>query len=133
MNYTFTAKFIPYQFMTMHGLGKKLRTLRELKGFTQENISTHIGMSQKTYSLLENGRSDIKMGDLDKISRLLEVSIPDILTFNEKQIIHTIQHSKYVGQNFFNTDSMEWRSMVEQRLVAIERNLEPDQGNQKDN
>ena len=71
-------------------LGKKLRTLRELKGLTQENIASHTGMSQKTYSLLENGRADIKIGDLEKIADLMEVSIPDILSFNEKQVIHSI-------------------------------------------
>ncbi len=106
-------------------LGKKLRTLRELKGFTQENISDHISMSQKTYSLLENGRADIKMGDLEKISDFMGISIPDILSFNEKQVIHNIQNSHYVGQNFFNTEEMpDWKSEIEQRLATIEEKLQ---------
>lgn len=42
-------------------LGKKLRTLREIKGYSQEYVANEIDISQRTYSKIENGLAKIIM------------------------------------------------------------------------
>lgn len=65
----------------------------------------------------------IKLRDLVKASSLLEVGIPKTLTFGEKQVINTIQHCSYVGQNFFGDKEPKWRQRMESRWADIEEKL----------
>ena len=50
----------------MTELGKKLRTLRAEKGYTQEKIADMLGIPQATYSNLENNKGKVDLKLLEK-------------------------------------------------------------------
>jgi transcriptional regulator with XRE-family HTH domain len=56
----------------------KLRELRLKKGFSQENIAFELGISQKAYSKIENGKVCINNEKLVKIAEILE-TVPNNL------------------------------------------------------
>ena len=60
-------------------LGKKLRTLRAEKGFTQEKMADLLHIPQASYSNLENdkGKFDLKL--IEKIAAIYEMDVLDIL------------------------------------------------------
>jgi|LauGreDrversion4_2_1035121.scaffolds.fasta_scaffold1181667_2 transcriptional regulator with XRE-family HTH domain len=70
-------------------LGKKLRTLRAEKGYTQEKIADMLGIPQATYSNLENNKGKVDLKLLEKIANVYEIDITDLLkneslVFNQK-------------------------------------------------
>ncbi|MCF6308492.1 MAG: helix-turn-helix domain-containing protein [Flavobacteriaceae bacterium] len=60
-------------------VGYKLRQKRLNKGYTQEYMSENLGISQKTYSNFESGKSDISLPVLEKAANILEIDFLELL------------------------------------------------------
>jgi transcriptional regulator with XRE-family HTH domain len=56
-------------------VGNKIRKLRLSKGYSQEFMANNLGVSQKTYSRLENNESKCDINRLAKIANLLVVEV----------------------------------------------------------
>lgn len=59
-------------------MNKKLRTLRQQKGLSQENIAHELGISQKAYSKIEKGESSLSHDKIIKIAKILETTPKEI-------------------------------------------------------
>lgn len=73
----------------MTELGKKLRTLRAEKGYTQEKIADLLGIPQATYSNLENNKGKVDLKLLEKVASVYEIDMVELLkneslVFNQK-------------------------------------------------
>ena len=64
--------------------GKKIEKLRKDKGLTQAQLGKKIGYSQRTVSTFEKPGAVIPGHILLKISKVLEISISDLLAEEEK-------------------------------------------------
>ena len=65
-------------------LGNKIRSLRTLKGLSQENMAEMLGISAAAFSKIERGETDVNISRLHQIAHSLKVSIADLLNFGEK-------------------------------------------------
>ena len=74
--------------MTNIELGENIRKIRELKGFSQQNLADEIKVDQKTISRIEKGEISPKFEMLVSISKVLSVNISQILSFNESLIFN---------------------------------------------
>lgn len=63
-------------------LSEKIRRLRLERGFTQEKVASHLGVTRQTYMAIENGQRDLKHTEVRKLADLFGVSVGDIM--NEK-------------------------------------------------
>ena len=63
----------------------KLRNARTQKGYFQEYMADSLGISQRQYSRLENGESEITLGYLEKICEKLEINPQDLFACEVKQ------------------------------------------------
>ncbi len=59
-------------------LGAKIRSLRESKGITQEQVADRLSCTRQKYSRLEKGLIDISYASLTTIAQTLMVKIEDI-------------------------------------------------------
>lgn len=66
----------------MNNIGENIRKIRELKNLTQDYMSTTLGVSQKTYSNIENAGNDISYARILKIADILEVNVTKVLELN---------------------------------------------------
>jgi transcriptional regulator with XRE-family HTH domain len=60
--------------------GEKIRTIRELRNFSQEYMASELGIAQNTYSKIETGQSKLTAEMLKNLAELLGVSPVDILS-----------------------------------------------------
>ena len=67
--------------------GEKIRTIRTLRGFSQDYMAEQLGVAQNTYSKYENNGDKLPFETLQKIATVLGVSITD-LTSNTPIIIN---------------------------------------------
>ena len=79
--------------------GKKIKQIRELKNYTQDYIATNLGISNRAYSKIETGETNLTIDKLNSISEVLEVSPFDILGFNEKQLFTNCTQEGNIGIN----------------------------------
>ncbi len=59
-----------------------LRRLREKFGYTQDEVSKYLGITQPAYQKYETGETEVSMEGLGKLSRLYGIDEYDILTGN---------------------------------------------------
>lgn len=60
-------------------IGKRIRTYREEKGFSQEELAEKLHISRSTYQRIENGETNSWINHIEKICTSLDVEMDDIL------------------------------------------------------
>ncbi|HBG2133553.1 TPA: helix-turn-helix transcriptional regulator [Clostridioides difficile] len=58
---------------------QRLKELRTEKKITQQQLSTAIGMTFKTYSKKENGHREFTVSELEKICFVLDIEASELL------------------------------------------------------
>jgi predicted transcriptional regulator/DNA-binding Xre family transcriptional regulator len=61
-------------------IGRRIRQLRAERGMTLEELSGAIGRAPSQLSVIENGKRELKLGELQKLSRALGVTTDALLT-----------------------------------------------------
>ncbi len=69
----------------MKALGKKIRLLRHQKGWSQEDVAKKLDISIPAFSKIETGITDINLSRLEQISNLFEMTVVQLLTFNDDE------------------------------------------------
>jgi transcriptional regulator with XRE-family HTH domain len=62
---------------------KRVRALRELKGYTQKRMAIELGITQSRYSIIENHAAQCKLETLLKVSEILEIPIHTMLDLSQ--------------------------------------------------
>jgi len=98
-------------------LGHKLRKLRMDSNYTQEYLAEVLGVSQKTYSNMENNKTAISADTLQKIAEEYGIEVADLL-----------QDGKIVVQNNSSKDSSTggiiYNHMSEKLIEQYEARIE---------
>lgn len=93
--------------------------MRQLKGYSQEDIAEKLGMSVKGYSDIERGKTNLQMNRLEEIAQILEIDIFELLSFGEKNVFcQNIQTVKNNDQNNFLGDS---QAQIEKYQLIVEQ------------
>jgi XRE family transcriptional regulator, regulator of sulfur utilization len=77
-------------------LGKRIRTLRNLKGWTQEQLGEQADMNYKYVGEVERGQQNPSFGVLVRIAGALKVEISELFRF-ESQELSRKQIEKQIG------------------------------------
>lgn len=59
--------------------GHVIKKYREMRNYSQKYVATKLGMSQNAYSKIENNITQLTVHHVKELSRILEVSITDLL------------------------------------------------------
>lgn len=70
-------------------VGKKIRSVRGIKNFSQDYVASKLGISQNAYSKVERGEISIDDEKLANIALILEVSVEDILNYDPDNYLKT--------------------------------------------
>jgi transcriptional regulator with XRE-family HTH domain len=68
-------------------LGSNLRSIRESKGFTQEQLANELAVEISQISRIERGVINTSITTLYAISKVLNVSITELFDFDESEPI----------------------------------------------
>lgn len=63
----------------MTALGTLIRSKRKLRGYSQESVAVHIGVSTKFVSLVENGERSLPTVYFFEVSRFLGILLGDMI------------------------------------------------------
>jgi len=103
----------------MKRLGNNIRKIRELNGFTQEKMSSALGMTQGNYARIEKGEIRISEDRLQKIAGLLNCSKEHIEEFDPSVFFsQTYPQDAASAQKPYI--SPELKTMYEDRIRELE-------------
>ena len=102
-------------------LGRKVRHMRELLNFTQDEIAEKMGVSQQTVSHIESSET-VNDDHMEKVARALGVSAEAIKDLNEEATVYNIvtnnsNNESVSGQNIHCTFNP-----IDKLMEAIEKN-----------
>lgn len=78
-------------------IGKKLKNLREYNNYTQKYVADYLEVSQKTLSNIENAENDIYFSTIEKLSKLYDVTIHQVLDLNVDFILNNNHQNGGIG------------------------------------
>ncbi len=75
-------------------MNENVKIIRELKNFTQKFMASQLMISQSNYSRMEKGSVNITIDKLEKISSIFEISVSDIINFDETVVKNILKKKK---------------------------------------
>lgn len=101
--------------------GEKIKTIRELRGFSQEHMASELGIAQNTYSKLETGQTKLSADTLKKVAEILGVLPVDIIS-NQPAIINF--ESNHGAQGHVEHFYAYQREFVEKMVVSKDNEIQ---------
>jgi transcriptional regulator with XRE-family HTH domain len=105
-------------------INEKIRTIRQLKDFSQEDMAEKLGISKNTYANIERGETDVSVSRLEQIADTFEMDLVELFNFGEKSVACLIgnnnQFSNF-GQNI--SDSKETQFELQKAQWLIEQQI----------
>lgn len=68
-------------------LNDKIRTLREIKHWSQEQMAERLNMSKNGYAKVERGETRLTVDTLDKISQAFDMDMVELMSISDKGAI----------------------------------------------
>jgi transcriptional regulator with XRE-family HTH domain len=99
--------------------GEKIRIIRTIKGYSQENMAIMLNISRLAYGKIERGETKINETRLFEISKILEVVPENILGFERK--IKEIFHFEQINSKDPNKIEI---STVKSKDILIDLKIE---------
>jgi transcriptional regulator with XRE-family HTH domain len=78
-------------------------------------MGTLLGLSEKAYANIEQGKTDIQWSRLEQIAKTLEVEVGDLVSLDRGMIFNFITHNSHQTTNY-NQSSVNSSSPTSQQL-----------------
>ena len=94
-----------------HKIANSIKTMRLLKGYSQEYLAMKVNKSQNWIQKVENGETELTVNHLEIISNALEIDPIMLVSFDSRQIFHQCSH--FGGTNYYNNDNKDVRELID--------------------
>lgn len=94
--------------MIKNDIGKRIKELREYRGYSQESFANLCGLNRTYISGIESGRRNVSIENIEKIAKGLEVDIVELFKFSKplnNTIIVNINGEEFLMESDKNLDS----------------------------
>lgn len=75
----FSFTFLMEKHPNLIKIGKKIREMRKLKGFSQEDFAAEAGLGRTYYGRIERGEQNISIQNLIQIALTLQVEVGELI------------------------------------------------------
>lgn len=109
----------------MKAIEEKIRNVRELKNFTQEYMAERLGITQAGYSKIENGGTKLSYSKLSEISKILDVEVEELLSFDSQKYFNSFNNVKGSnnGSVTIKVEDGDIKALYEDKIRLLEKML----------
>jgi transcriptional regulator with XRE-family HTH domain len=75
---------------------EKIKLMRQLKNWSQEEMASRLGMSISGYGSIERGETKINLQRLEEIASIFNISLLELINLNEKNVQNNIVNDNHV-------------------------------------
>ena len=65
-------------------LAKRIKELRKIKGFTQDELSFRANIARSTLGNIETAQNDVTLSKVNQIAKAFDISLSDLLDFQNE-------------------------------------------------
>ncbi len=86
---------------------RKIRTLREQRCLTQEEMAEKMNMSLNGYAKIERGETRLHLDKLEKIAQIFDMDILELISSGERNIFLISENSQLSSNYYSNEPNIE--------------------------
>ncbi len=102
----------------------KIRQVREIHQWTQEEMAEKMNMSTSGYAKIERGDTKLKFDKLEQIAQIFNMDVSELMSIGDKGMIFLINESgDYVNANYYASNE-NLAVEIETLKSKIQHNLE---------
>lgn len=98
----------------------KIRRMRELNSWSQEEMAERLGMSTNGYAKLERGETSLNIPKLEKIAAIFNINLSDLLAINERSIVCLINENSQNSSNYYGNHPNALQAQIEKLQLIID-------------
>ncbi|SSY80775.1 helix-turn-helix domain-containing protein [Alysiella crassa] len=102
---------------------EKIRTMRELNQFTQEDMAEKLNITAGGYAKIERGESAINLNRLQQIAQILNIKVTELLK-NDAGLVIQLNGDNNHQTSFYATPSSDLISEIEKLQLIIQHKNE---------
>lgn len=95
----------------------RIKTLREERHLSQEQVAEQMGISPNSYGKLERGETKLTLEKLEQIAHIFDMDIVELIN-NEEKISYQVTHYG-TGTNAFNFENSEQELLKENEKLLL--------------
>lgn len=96
-------------------VGQRIKTLRERRGHSQEEVADSIHVSRATYERMENGKSNSWASHLEQLSSFFEVS-PEYFVQDEEKSVQNNENPSG-GMQLQNNGTIKTLNTLSEKII----------------
>ena len=106
-------------------IGKKIKTLREIRNLTQSHLAQELGLTQSAYSKIELGEVELSFSKLETVAKVLGMKPEEIVAFNESMVFNVMHNQTgitngYVYNAFSENEKALYEAQIEQLKTEVD-------------
>lgn len=99
---------------------RNIKSIRELKNYTQEYMADKLGMTQAGYSKIEKGINKLSIEKLDEIATVLEVTVENIINFEKEWYF---KNNRNETPAIKNVENVSLCNLLREKIELLEKLL----------
>lgn len=104
---------------------EKIKSIRELKNYTQGYMAEELGITQAAYSKIESGQTKLTMNKINDIAQIFEIPVEDLVAYDSQRYFNSFNNVKGSnnGSVIGNGDTELITKLYEDKINLLERLL----------
>ena len=86
---------------------ENIKTIRKNKGISHDAMAVNLGISQTSYTKLEQGETKLSVERLQKIAKILDVSLGELLEIEPQSVHQEIHNNESVTATAISNQKIE--------------------------
>ncbi len=104
---------------------EKIRQMRVLKGWSQEDMADRLQMSVNGYANIERGETDVQASRLEQIAKLFGMDLMELFSFGERNTVFSIgDNNTHHTQNILCSQESVAFELQKCQLLLQQKDLE---------
>ena len=99
----------------------KIRFMRRLKGWSQEEMAEKLEMSPNGYANIERGETDVQISRLEQIAKIFGMDLTELMSFGERNILYFFGDNNQHVLQALNASPETLMMELQKRQVLLEQ------------
>lgn len=104
-------------------LNDKIRILREMKNWTQEEMAEKMQMSKSGYSKIERGQSKMTTEKLEQIAAIFDIDVMELLKNHNNGMVYLLSENSTQSNYYGNSESLSHEIDKLKLMIAHQEEL----------
>lgn len=87
---------------------ENIKNIRRSKGISQESIAYDLGIDYSTYGKIERGQISLTVDRLEKVAKILQVSVEEIYKWGKKGVSRDSENEKIMLEHYELLSEIEY-------------------------